>query len=72
MIRKAFKHSELSNLNRVIYSEQWLVRYEYFDGKFWKRAEILYCTHGKDEYDEVEKQFKRHYPKADLITIRYQ
>lgn len=53
----------------MIFSEDWLCIFDNPDGS---KGEVIYCTQGKNAFKKVENQFKKDYPKAKNLVIRYQ
>lgn len=56
-----------------IYSEQWGVKYDEFDGEFWRRKELIYCTEWKGMVEDVKQQFYKDFvnKKVELVSITY-
>ena len=65
-------YSEQENFDRVLYSESYVVDFSAQVNGFWKRDTKRYYAASKDSHKEVEARWKKKYPKAQLISIRYE
>jgi hypothetical protein len=69
MTKKIYNENE--KFDRVLYSESYIVDFMQLSGQ-WKRETIRYFAASKDSHKEVEAKWKKKYPKAHLISIRYE
>lgn len=69
------EYLELREKNKPFnnFHEQYEVKYEYqkTDG-FWTKSEMMFCTCGKNNHDDVKKEFETRFPNAKIISVRYQ
>lgn len=55
------------------FAEQYEVRYEFQkDDGFWSKDKMLFCSFGKNNHSDVEKEFKVRFPKAKIISVHFQ
>lgn len=55
------------------FAEQYEVRYEFQkDDGFWSNDKMLFCSFGKNNHSDVEKEFKVRFPKAKIISVHFQ
>lgn len=57
----------------VEYGEEYVVKFNYQkeDG-FWAKGIMMFCSSGKDDHEDVEKEFHKRFPNAEIISVRYQ
>ena len=53
------------------YGEEYLVKFNHLSGEFWKKDEMLFCSSGKDNHEDVKKEFLKRFPKYEIISISY-
>jgi len=75
-MKKIFNNSEhmkLSKKDRVLYSEQYEVRYLTKKEGFLELKETMYYCASKNSHKEVEAKFKQDYGKdVNVVTVIYQ
>lgn len=55
------------------FGEQYEVKYEFQkeDG-IWTTEKMMFCSCGKDNHTDVEKEFQKRFPNAKIKSVTYQ